>query len=87
MTVLSFPVAAGYDETLDYSFAIPDWGATGFGNVFYVQLLDEDSGGEVWDLDAACWAYRPSAVAVGATPVEELDLANIIGRRKRRRKQ
>ena len=61
MTVLSFPVAAGYDETLDYSFAIPDWGATGFGNVFYVQLLDEDSGGEVWDLDAACWAYSPRA--------------------------
>ncbi|PXF51208.1 MAG: hypothetical protein C4B55_02030 [Candidatus Methanophagaceae archaeon] len=76
--VLSFPVAAGYDETHDFNFTIPNWGATPFGNLFFVQLLDEDSGGEVWDLDAACWAYRPSAVAVGATPVEELDLANIL---------
>ncbi|MHC1578042.1 MAG: DUF2341 domain-containing protein [Candidatus Methanospirareceae archaeon] len=76
--VLSFPVAAGYDETHDFNFTIPNWGATPFGNLFFVQLLDEDSGGEVWDLDAACWAYSPSAVAVGATPVEELDLANIL---------
>ena len=78
--VLSFPVAAGYDETHDFNFTIPNWGATPFGNLFFVQLLDEDSGGggEVWDLDAACWAYSPSAVAVGATPVEELELANIL---------
>ncbi|HDN68770.1 MAG TPA: hypothetical protein ENG23_04245, partial [Methanomicrobia archaeon] len=72
----SAEIPAGYDEPLGFTYTIPDWGATGFGNLFFMQLLDEDSGGEVWDLDAACWAYSPSAVAVGATPVEELDLAN-----------
>ena len=63
--VLSFPVAAGYDETHDFNFTIPNWGATPFGNLFFVQLLDEDSGGEVWDLDAACWAYSPRANRCG----------------------
>jgi hypothetical protein len=41
--------AAGYDDTVNLSFRIPNWGSTPFGNVFYVQLLDAD--GEVLDAD------------------------------------
>lgn len=38
--VMSVPIPAGYDDTLDFGFAIPEWGPTPFGNVFYVQLLE-----------------------------------------------
>ena len=54
-TVMSVPIPAGYDDTVDLSFTIPNWGPTPFGNVFYVHLLD--AGGEVLDADCVCWAY------------------------------
>ena len=46
---MSSSIPAGYDDALDFSFTIPDWGSTPFGNVFYVQLLD--ASGEVLDGD------------------------------------
>lgn len=49
--------AAGYDDTVNLSFRIPNWGSTPFGNVFYMQLLDAD--GEVLDADITWWAYSP----------------------------
>ncbi len=60
--VMSSPIPAWYDETLEYSFAVPNWGATPFGNVFYVQLLDEGSS-EVLDADVTWWAYSLSGAA------------------------
>jgi hypothetical protein len=72
--VMSVPISAGYDDTLDYSFTVPDWGSTPFGNVFYVQLLD--ASGEVLDADATWWAYSPSAVE--AMPVREVDVTKEI---------
>ena len=71
--VMSAPIPAGYDDTFDFSFTIPDWGSTPFGNVFYVQLLDEDD--EILDADAACWAYSPSGKAI---PAAEVDIAKEI---------
>jgi hypothetical protein len=65
--VMSSSIPAGYDDTLDFSFTIPDWGSTPFGNVFYVQLLD--ASGEVLDADAACWAYSPGGVVMPAAGV------------------
>ena len=78
--VMSSPVPAGYDETLEYSFAIPNWGATGFGNVFYVQLAEEaGAGGAVLDVGTAGWIYSPSREAgTEATSVEEANIANEI---------
>ncbi|HDN68505.1 hypothetical protein B6V00_00295 [ANME-1 cluster archaeon ex4572_4] len=78
--MLSAPVPPGYDEPLGFTYTIPDWGATGFGNLFFVQLLDEESGGEVLALDAACWAYRPGGAGGEATQtaVEEEDIAKEI---------
>jgi hypothetical protein len=53
--VMSAPIPADYDDTHDFSFTLPNWGPTPFGNVFYVHLLD--AGGEVLDADCVCWAY------------------------------
>ena len=83
ISVLSSPVPPGYDETLGFTYTIPDWGATGFGNLFFVQLLDEESGGsggEVLALDAACWAYSPGGAGGEATPTAEVDIAKKIKR-------
>ena len=82
LPVMSSSIPAGYDETLEYSFAIPDWGATGFGNVFYVQLAEEaGAGGEVLDVGTAGWIYSPSREAgTEATSVEEANIANEIKR-------
>jgi hypothetical protein len=63
LPVMSVPIPAGYDDTVDLSFTIPNWGLTPFGNVFYVHLLD--AGGEVLDADCACWAYRQLLDAEG----------------------
>jgi hypothetical protein len=57
LPVTSVPIPAGYNDTINISFSIPNWGSTPFGNVFYVQLLD--GSGEVLDADVACWAYSP----------------------------
>ena len=82
VTLIPVSIPAGYDETLEYSFAIPNWGATGFGNVFYVQLAEEagaGGGGEVLDVSTAGWIYSPSREAgTEATPVEEANIANEI---------
>ncbi len=82
VTPIPVSIPAGYDETLEYSFAIPNWGATGFGNVFYVQLAEEagaGGGGEVLDVSTAGWIYSPSREAgTEATPVEEANIANEI---------
>ncbi|PXF51836.1 MAG: hypothetical protein C4B55_05680 [Candidatus Methanophagaceae archaeon] len=84
VTLIPVSIPAGYDETLEYSFAIPNWGATGFGNVFYVQLAEEagvGGGGEVLDVGTAGWIYSPSREAgTEATPVEEAKIANEIKR-------
>jgi hypothetical protein len=71
--VMSVPIPAGYEDTHDFSFTIPDWGSTPFGNVFYVQLLD--TSGEVLDADAACWAYSPGREAM---PIGEVEIAKEI---------
>ena len=65
--VMSSSIPAGYDDTHDFSFTIPNWGSTPFGNVFYVQLLD--AGGEVLDADATCWAYSPGGKAMPSAEV------------------
>ncbi len=86
VTPIPVSIPAGYDETLEYSFAIPNWGATGFGNVFYVQLAEEagaGGGGEVLDVGTAGWIYSPSREAgteATPTPVEEAKIANEIKR-------
>lgn len=56
--VMSAPIPAGYDDTVDFSFPIPNWGPTPFGNVFYVRL--RDASGKVLDTDVAYWLYSPS---------------------------
>ena len=71
--VTSASIPPGYDDTLDFSFTIPDWGSTPFGNVFYVQLLDES--GEVLDADVTWWAYSSGGKAM---PAAEVDIAKEI---------
>jgi hypothetical protein len=56
LSVKKAEILAGYDNKIDLSFTIPNWGSTPFGNVFYVQLL---ANGKVLDADVACWAYSP----------------------------
>ena len=82
VTPIPVSIPAGYDETLEYSFAIPNWGATGFGNVFYVQLAEEaGAGGAVLDVGTAGWIYSPSREAgTEAMSVEEANIANEIKR-------
>ncbi|MCD4843833.1 MAG: hypothetical protein K8R25_05020 [Methanosarcinales archaeon] len=65
--VMSIPIPAGYNETHNFSFIIPDLGPTPFGNVFYVQLLNTSD--VVLDADAACWAYSPGGEAMSAAKV------------------
>ena len=72
--VMSSSIPTGYDDRLDFRFTIPNWGSTPFGNVFYVQLLDES--GEVLDADVTWWAYSPSVVE--AMRAEEVDIAKEI---------
>ena len=57
--VMSVPIPAGYDDTLNFSFTIPDRGSTPFGDVFYTELTD--ASGEVLDADVTWWAYSPGA--------------------------
>lgn len=66
--VMSSSIPAGYDDTLDYSFTIPKWGPTPFGNVFYTELTD--AGGEVLDADVTWWAYSPGGKAMPAVDVD-----------------
>jgi len=66
--VISSPIPPDYDDTLDFSLTIPDWGPTSFGTVFYVQLLD--ARGEVLDADATWWAYSPGREAMPAAEVD-----------------
>ena len=72
-SVKSAPIPPGYDDTHDFSFTIPNWGSTSFGNVFYVQLLD--GSGEVLDADVTWWAYSPGGKAM---PAAEVDIAKEI---------
>lgn len=69
--VMSVPIPAGYEDTLDFRFTIPNWGPKPFGNAFYIHLLDKS--GEIIDADAACWAYSPSGKAMS-----EVDIAKEI---------
>jgi parallel beta-helix repeat protein len=57
LLVTSVPIPAGYNDTINISFSIPNWGSTPSGSVFYVQLLE--GSGEVLDADVAWWAYSP----------------------------
>ena len=57
LLVTSVPIPAGYNDTINISFSIPNRGSTPSGSVFYVQLLD--GSGEVLDADVAWWAYSP----------------------------
>ena len=68
-SVMSVPIPEGYDDTHDFSFTIPDWGSTPFGNVFYVQLLNANGG--VLDAEAECWAYSPSGKVALAVDIRE----------------
>jgi hypothetical protein len=68
--VMSVPISGGYDDTIDFSFTIPDRGSTPFGNVFYTELTD--ASGEVLDADVTWWAYSPSVVE--AMPAAEVDI-------------
>lgn len=67
--VMSAPIPAGYSDTLNFSYILPLFGPTPFGNVFYVQLLDAD--GEVLDADAACWAFSPPGGKVMPVDIAE----------------
>ncbi|NOR78807.1 MAG: hypothetical protein GQ523_10440 [Methanophagales archaeon] len=58
LLVTSVPIPAGYNDTINISFSIPNLGSTPSGSVFYVQLLD--GSGEVLDADVAWWASSPS---------------------------
>jgi hypothetical protein len=71
--VMSVPIPADYDDTHDFSFTIPNWGSTPFGNVFYAQLLD--ASGEVLDADCAYWIYSSSGKVM---PTKEIDIAKEI---------
>lgn len=71
--VMSAPIPAGYDDTLDFSFTIPNWSPTPFGNVFYVHLLD--ASGEILDADVACWAY---SLGGDVMPAAEVDITKEI---------
>jgi parallel beta-helix repeat protein len=55
LLVTSVPIPAGYNDTINISFSVPNRGSTPSGSVFYVQLLD--GSGEVLDADVAWWAY------------------------------
>jgi len=68
-SVMSVPIPEGYDDTHDFSFTVPDWGSTPFGNVFYVQLLNANGG--VLDADAECWAYSPGGDVALAVDIRE----------------
>ena len=68
-SVKSATIPAGYANTLNFSFTIPNWGSTPFGNVFYVQLLDESS--EVLDAEVAWWAYSPGVEAMSQVDIAE----------------
>jgi hypothetical protein len=68
-SVMSVPIPEGYDDTHDFSFTIPDWGSTPFGNVFYVQLLNANGG--ILDAEAECWAYSPSGEVALAVDIRE----------------
>nr|QNO52933.1 Ycf48-like protein [Methanosarcinales archaeon ANME-1 ERB6] len=57
LLVTSVPIPAGYNDTINISFSIPNRGSTPSGSVFYVQLLD--GSGEVLDADVAWWASSP----------------------------
>ncbi|MHC1635626.1 MAG: right-handed parallel beta-helix repeat-containing protein [Candidatus Methanospirareceae archaeon] len=62
--VYSKSIPAGTGDTIEIPFQIPhwtQWSLPPFGNVFYVELLDES--GKVLAADAACWAYNPSSAA------------------------
>lgn len=69
----SVSIPSGHNDTLNFSFTIPDWGSTPFGNVFYVHLLD--ASGEVLDADIAWWAYSPGGKVM---PTVEVDIAKEI---------
>ena len=38
-------ILKNYDEPIEYSFAVPDLGATWFSNAFFVQLAETEAGG------------------------------------------
>ncbi len=57
--VLSVQLPGGYDNTINFSFAISYLGPTPFGNTFYVQLLD--ASGTILDADSTWSVYSPRA--------------------------
>jgi hypothetical protein len=59
LPVLSVQLPGGYDNTINFSFAIPYLGPTPFGNTFYVQLLD--ASGTILDADSTWSVYSPGA--------------------------
>jgi len=92
LTAMPLSVPAGYKETLEYSFAVPELGAKWFSNAFLVQLAETEAGGgegaggggEVLDADAACWIYRPAGREAGAAQTAvgeaEVEIADEIRR-------
>lgn len=73
--VRSAHIPAGYYDTHDFNFTVPNWGPSHFGNVFYVQLLD--ASGEVLDADAACWAYSQGGEVMPGAKVKKVNIGEI----------
>jgi hypothetical protein len=72
LPVLSVQLPGGYDNTINFSFAIPYLGPTPFANTFYVQLLD--TSGTILDADSTWSVYRPRAGIQG----QEVDITEEI---------
>ncbi len=61
-TLTSTQLPAEFDETFTVPISVGEWGATPFGIVQYVQLLDPESG-EILDQDLCLAKYNPTAAA------------------------
>ncbi len=76
LLVTSVPMPAGYNDTINISFSIPNRGSTPSGSVFYVQLLD--GSGEVLDADVAWWVYSPGRFMEAMSVDLSKEIAKII---------
>jgi len=63
-------IPAGFKNTYTITIPVGDWGASPFGIVHYVHMLDNVSG-EVLAQDAALCAYSPYAEAAASVDIEK----------------
>ena len=67
---------AGFEDTLEVSLHIDEWGETPFSAVWYVDLQDPETGQEL-AADCACWSYCPTcgettAMSTSMPPLEDI---------------